>query len=250
MKRILLVIVASLLPIALVAAEPQMSISVTLSAAPAGQITLGAPVTLTATPSMNKPIELPPTRLGQPNIRYTFSAQRTWPCADSTVIAQSVATKTVTWNPQKAGVYQISVSARIVSRATVGGLPTRTPQATASLPNYKVLPQAGWSGNVGTTFSPPSPATAPVSLNLQVTVGPPAAEGRWYRYQYWCTGGCQPGTAVKDNQSASTSFQMQIPNPAPQYRFDIGVDKVRQSDCTWEQSIVTHSNPYYYTVNP
>ncbi len=248
MKRILLVILATLLPIALVAAEPQMSISVTLSAAPAGQITLGAPVTLTATPSMNMP--LPTTKLGQPNIHYTFSAQRTWPCADSTVIAQNVATKTVTWNPAKAGVYQISVSARIVSRETLGGLATRTPGATASLPNYKVLPQAGWSGNVGTTFSPPSPATAPVSLNLQVTVGPPAAEGRWYRYQYWCTGGCQPGTAVKDNQSVSTSFQMQIPNPNPQYRFDIGVDKVRQSDCTWEQSIVTHSNPYYYTVNP
>jgi hypothetical protein len=41
---------------------------------------------------------------------------------------------------------------------------------------------------------------------------------------------------------------MAIPNPG-QYTFSIGVDKVRQSDCVWEQSIVTHSDPYYYTVN-
>lgn len=164
-------------------------------------------------------------------------------------IASDVATKTVTWNPAKAGIYQISVKAVYAEPSRLDPLVRlNRPTATASLPNYKVLPAAGFSPNVLTNFSPPSPSPAPVSLNLQVSIGPNPPEGRWYRYQYWCVSGCQPGTAVKDNQGNSVSFQMNIPTANPQIRFDIGVDKVRQSDCTWEQSIVTHANPYYYTA--
>ena len=37
---------------------------------------------------------------------------------------------------------------------------------------------------------------------------------------------------------------MTVPNPG-QYTFFIGVDKVRQSDCVWEQS---NGGQYNYTV--
>lgn len=252
MKRALLVILISLIPVAVFAQAPDVSLTVSLAAAPAGQVNLGNPITLTATPTLGG--KLTPDKLAvarEQHIRYTFSAQRTWPCPDTVSIASKVSTKSVTWTAQKAGIYQISVEASYVEptlRPALTGKISRGSVATASLPNYKVLPAAGFSPNVLTDFSPPSPATAPVSLNLQVSIGPNPPEGRWYRYQYWCVSGCQPGTAVKDNQGNSVSFQMQIPNANPQIRFDIGVDKVRQSDCTWEQSIVTHANPYYYTV--
>jgi len=141
MKRSLSVILGCLLPAALIAAERQITLAVSLVASPAAQVTVGNPVTLTAT-ATTRPREIP--RLGalQPHIRYTFSAQRTSPSPDTVTIATNVSTKTVTWSPQNAGVYDISV------RATYSA-PTRplsiedlrlAPFATASLPNYKVMP--------------------------------------------------------------------------------------------------------------
>jgi hypothetical protein len=140
MKRSLLVILACLLPAALIAAEPQITLSVRLAASPAGQVTVGNPVTLTAT-ATTQPKEIP--RLGdlQPHISYTFSAKRTSPSPDTVTIATNVSTKIVTWTPQNAGVYEISVRATIAASRLPWLQDQRlAPFATASLLNYKVLP--------------------------------------------------------------------------------------------------------------
>jgi hypothetical protein len=262
MKNALLVFLLILVPAGLMAAvvEVQVRVSVTLAASPAS-VTLGSPVTLTATPTVTsslKPNPLFPWRAVPEHLRYTFTAERTWPCPASVAIATNVATKTVTWNPQAAGIYDFSVKAvySVPSIPVLKGGDTISIKpagatATASLANYKVQPQSGFSNYVKTDFNPPTPATAPVNLYLTVSINFPP-ENRWYRYQYWCSGGCQPATGVKDHQPASTAgspFQMTLANPGT-YTWSIGVDKVRQSDCTWEESVVTHSDPYYYQVKP
>jgi hypothetical protein len=244
MKRVLLVVLSGLIPAASFAAvETQATMTVTLAAAPAMQVFPGGPITLTATASIQpRPVsKLDPLE----HVRYTVTAQRTWPCPDTITIASNVSTKTVTWNPQKAGIYDISVRAARGSESK--GL--TLPSATGSLPNYVVRP-----GSVGesvvTDFNPPSLAwmpqsarpTAPVQLTMGVSMKNPP-EGRWYRYSYRCYG-CQPESGAKDNQPASTSFQMTLPNPG-QYAFSILVEKVRQSDCVWEQS---NGGQYNYTV--
>ncbi len=200
-------------------------------------------------------------------LRFTFTLQRSWPCpktitlgdvratsGESTPLRTThVATYPWSWNPINAGEYTFSVdvtylgAARALSPQGVTLKPQRVGSATIA--KYTVKPVAGWSGNVGTNFSPPSESTAPVSsLYLYVTLNNQPS-GTWYRYQYWCTSGCQPGTAMKNNQPTSTSFQLAIPNPGS-YRFDIGVDRVYQSNCLWDATIVTHSSPYYYVVKP
>lgn len=141
MKRLLLVILGCLLPAALIAAEaqPQITLSVSLAASPAGQVTVGSQVTLTAT-ATTQPRQFPQLGALQQHIHYTFSAQRTSPSPDTVAIATNVLTKTVTWSPQNAGVYEISVRASIAP----SGLPSPkdrrlAPFAVASLSNYKVL---------------------------------------------------------------------------------------------------------------
>jgi CARDB len=143
MKRPLLVILGCLLPAALIAAEaqPQITLSVSLAASPAGQVTLGSQVTLHATAAI-QPKEFPKWGVIQQHIHYTFSAQRTSPSPDTVAIATNVLTKTVTWSPQNAGVYEISVRATYITPSGRPSLDDRrlAPFATASLPNYKVLP--------------------------------------------------------------------------------------------------------------
>jgi hypothetical protein len=259
MKSASLVILLSFVSAGLFAAvvDVQVNLSVTLAASP-GTVTLGSPVTLTATPSLLSP-KLNPQILWRAvpeHIRYTFTAQRTWPCATSVVIATNVATKTVTWNPSAAGVYDISVKAvySIPATPVVKGADTirvnpTGATATASQPNYNVKPQAGWSGYVKADFNPPSPAIAPVNLYLSVSVNF-SPEYTWYRYTYSCAG-CSPGTQTKDHVTAAT-FQMNIANPGS-YIFGMAVDKVVQypgQDCRWEQSVqLPHLDPAYYYVN-
>jgi hypothetical protein len=256
-------------------AQLPSGVSVTLSANPANAVQGGTAVILTATVhTPGKGILMPgatrSTHYNRERLRFTYKAQRSWPCAESSpaTLAENVPatggtatpveatyTSTSSWTPQaaKAGEYTFSVDVvyLTVSIVKVLGQPpsklTAEKVGSATL-NYKVTPPSGFSNYVKTDFSPSSPTTAPVSLYFGVSIINNPPEGRWYRYQYWCSGGCQPGTGKKDSQPASTSFQMAIPNPG-QYTFSIGVDKVRQSDCVWEQSIVTHSDPYYYTVN-
>jgi hypothetical protein len=142
MKRSLLVIFAFLLPAALIAAEahPQITLLVSLAASPAGQVTLGSQVTLHATATI-QPREFPSLGAIHQHIHYTFSARRTSPSPDTVAIATNVLTKTVTWSPQNAGEYEISVRATIpIPRLPLPDDRRLPPFATASLPNYKVVP--------------------------------------------------------------------------------------------------------------
>jgi hypothetical protein len=255
MRRVLLVVLSCLIPAAsLAAAETQVTMKVTLAASPPLWPRFGSPITLTATASKPVVSIIPDPR---ERVRYTFTAQRTWPCPETVTIASNVLTSIVTWNPQKAGMYDISV------RAASERERLTPPSATASLPNYEIFPQSGFSERVVTGLLPLSVSsinqfvpkmaqpTPPVQLTMSVSVNNPPA-GRWYRYRYSCLRGtiyesiqdlgCQPASGTKDNQPASTSFQMTLPN-AGQYIWSIVVDKVRQSDCTWEQRVVTRAPP-------
>jgi hypothetical protein len=123
-----LALVGFLIPAALSAEN----LNVTLAATPAGKVTIGSPVSLTATMTIGGRPALGPLELQ--NIHYTFSAQRSWPCQDAATIADDVTTPTVTWTPLKTGFYEISVRAVDKTPALPPIDPRRRePSATASL---------------------------------------------------------------------------------------------------------------------
>jgi hypothetical protein len=142
MKRSFLIALACLFPVALIAAssQPQITLSVSLAASPAGQVTAGSPVTLTAT-ATTQPHEFPKIGILQQHIRYTFTAKRTAPSPDTTAIATNVTARTVTWTPQNAGTYDISVRATYVGPTTLPATTERiiAPTAIASVTNYDVV---------------------------------------------------------------------------------------------------------------
>ncbi len=142
MKRSLLIALACLFPVALIAAssQPQITLSVSLAASPAGQVTAGSPVTLTATVT-TQPREFPKLGILQQHFRYTFAAKRTAPSPDTVTIATNVAANTATWTPQSAGTYDISVRATYAGPTTLPATTERIipPSATASVTNYNVV---------------------------------------------------------------------------------------------------------------
>lgn len=271
MKRII-TILPSLLITSTLLAQPA-GVSVSLTAAPGTESQVGNQITLTAT------VRTPGKGVLAPNatfsgydrgrIRYTFKAHRNWPCAKDLTLAENrpatggaggilVVThvSTYVWTPPaaNAGEYTISVDVTYLTPSRLGSSPTELrpkPQAVGTATaNYRVKPTPGWSGNVKFVFDPPSPATAPVSLNLTMSLYFPP-EFRWYRWKYTCQG-CSPGTQTKDHVYPAT-FQFQIPN-AGNYIFPVTIDKViqyqGQTDCTWEQTVqMPHTDPAYYYVN-
>ncbi len=270
MKRILW-IVPLLLVASSLSAQPA-GVSVSLTATPnATESVVGSAIALTATVTTPGPaVSLPGAPSYDRNrLRYTFKAERTWPCAASTTLAENVnavgGTSTVTkathvanyvWTPPAANAGEYTFSVDVTYSVPIRLAPTTEigprPQfmGTATL-NYKVKPAPGWGLNMKTDFSPPSPAVAPVSLTLNLSLYYPP-EFTWYRWTYICQG-CSPGTQTKDHQPPYTSFQLQIPNPGS-YIFAVGIDKVKQyqgqTTCTWEQSVMLpHTTPAYYYVN-
>jgi hypothetical protein len=209
-------------------------VSVTLEATPASVQTVNSETVLKATVSTSA-LPAGALRYNRDRLRFTFTLQRNWPCPKTITLGDvratsgdkttHVATYPWSWNPINAGEYTFSVDVTHLGLSRPGQPQLLERLGSATIAKYTAKPAAGWAGNVGTNFSPSSPAAAPVSqlyLNVSLT-GQPG--GTWYRYQYWCTSGCQPGTAMKNNQPTSTSFQLAIPNPGS-YRFDIGVDRV------------------------
>jgi hypothetical protein len=138
MKRSLVITLACLFPAALMAADIPITLSVSLAASPAGQVTAGSPVTLTAT-ATTKPHELPRLGILQQHLRYTFTASRTAPTPETVTIATNVATRIATWTPQNAGTYDISVRATYLRPATLPAERTILPTATATVANYNVV---------------------------------------------------------------------------------------------------------------
>ncbi len=267
MKRLLSII--SLL----FAAGTALGQQVELTANPVNEIVVGNTVALIARVRVAGPaVQLPGSpSYDRSHFRFTFKAQRTWPCAASITIAENVSATggqgTLTqvihassypWSGAKAGEYTISVDVTYIrfGRAlTKQGTILKPERIGSATMNYKVKPQSGWSGNVKTTFEPQSPATMPASgtlpVNLTVSMYFPQ-EFRWYRYKNRNCIGCPAGTTTQ-NHVLLANFPMQIPGPGS-YIFPIDIDKVvqyqGQSDCTWEQSIqMPHTTPAYYYVN-
>jgi hypothetical protein len=267
MKRISSII--SLLFVAGTALGQQVS----LTANPANETVVGTTVALSASVRVGGPAtQLPGAPTYDRNgFRFTFKSQRKWPCAETVTIAENVratggqSTLTVVthassypWSGAKAGEYTISVDVtyiRIGRAITKQGTILKPERIGSATMSYKVMPQPGWSGNVKTTFDPPSPATLPasppLSVNLYVSMYFPE-EFKWYRYKNRNCMGCPAGTATQ-NHVTSATFAMKIPTTGS-YIFPIDIDKVvqypGQSDCTWEQSIqMPHTTPAWYYVN-
>src|SRR5438132_4945509 len=243
MKRALTLLV-SLFPAALIA--QQVSVSVSLTASPAGSANVGTPITLTANAVAGKPgPELGIVRPMQENWRYTFTASRTWPCAESVTIASKSPNKTATWSP-KAGVYNVAVTAEFGVTVPLGGSTAKqlpSGKGSASLNNYTVKPPSGFAYNVGTSFNPASNnAVAPANVALAVTVMN-APQTKWWRYAIYGLGPAQ----TKDHQNSGGSFNF-YNLAAGNYTPSISVDQVNSSDCNWEASISTHTTDYYYVV--
>jgi hypothetical protein len=271
MKRILLGVSLVLLT-GTVYAQPA-GVTVTLSASPANSVTVGSPVVLTATVRTPGVSLSPgaPAPIRRDRLRYTFKAQKNWPCPSAATLAENVSAtsgsasptavthvSTFVWTPAaaQAGEYTLSVDVTYISSlGTVGGplVVTRIPERGRSPRlNYKATPTKGWSLNVKSDFYPASPATAPVSGTLNLSFYSPP-EFRWYRWKIYCTTGCSPSPPSKDHQGLTTSFQFSIPKPGS-YIFSADIDRVvqyqGQSDCTWEQTTsMPHLTPPYYYVN-
>jgi len=242
MKRSLILLV-SLFPAALMA--QQVSVNVTLAASPAGSANVGSPITLTANAVAGKPTPLDIKRPMPEVWRYTFTAQRTWPCADAspTTIASKVSTKSVTWSP-KGGMYNLAVTAEFGSTVPLGGnVKVPSGKGSASLNNYTVRPTSGGINYIGTSFSPDSgTAVAPASVGLTLSITN-APEFRWWRYTVYGLGPAQ----TKDHQGSSAYFAFNNLGAAS-YTPSISVDQVNQNDCSWEAAVTTHANPYNYVV--
>jgi hypothetical protein len=193
---------------------------------PADQGIRETPITLTA--DLGRQFGFNPTRL-----RYTFTAQRSWPCADSFTIAQNSANRTVTWTAPKAGIYTFEVE--------VTNLPSKNPAAPSSpaqlvgrgrKANYKVTP-SGFVGKLIPTFAPVSGATAPVALKLSVsamTVGPLFEMPTYYRLiaRVDCQGGCNPTTCTGEGLICNFTLPA-----AGAYSFSAAADEISPWNCDW-----------------
>lgn len=215
-------------------------VPVFLKTNPAGDVTKGTPITLTA--DLGREIGA----LDKSRLRYTFSAQRTWPCADSFVIPNAPIGASgrpvlgmVTWTPPKAGIYTFEVAVDYLP-------PPRMPNASTQrigngrVVNFKVKPTSGFSGMLWPTFAPASNAAAPVNLRLTVaavgtivistTTSHPVVPVRLIA-RVDCQGGCNPPSCAADGFGAAVcSFQLPA---AGTYTFSAAADQMSPTDCQW-----------------
>lgn len=219
-----------------VAATTTPEINVALAVTPPGGIIKGSPLTLKATVSERRP--LPEPRLILASLRYTFTAQRTWPCsAAAQVIAQNATNASVNWTPPVAGLYTFHVSVNYVTRLIP--LLKTTPLAEANVGNYSVAAAGNFSHTVGFSISPSSgTAHAPATLSVGITLSNPG--NHVFSYKFYLGGMCA-GTYPNNctiNPVAAGSYLPQV--------------EVREADmsaCAWVATIATHDYNYY-VVNP
>lgn len=208
-------------------------INVSLAANPSSGITKGSAVTLTATVSEKKPFPQP-KYLNLKNLRYTFTAQRTWPCSDAVQeIAQNSSNATVSWTPSKAGVYTFRVAVTHFEKLPS---PVRVPPlAESALNNYRVTPPAGFGHNVGFSYSPSSgAATAPASITVTLNVSNPGSHR--YPFKVYLGGTC---SGELPTQSSCTIANVAANSYLPQA-------EVSEIDgCEWTGYIGTHDYTYY-----
>jgi len=214
-----------------------IEINVSLTANPATGITKGSPVALTANVTERRPFPQPRLMvLG--NLRYTFTAQRTWPCNDAMqVIVQNSANATVNFTPPKAGLYTFRVSVTNFEKLPVTPIKS-PPLAEASVGNYRVGPPAtGFGHNVSFSMSPPSgTATAPAAITVTIGISNPGS----HRYPFkaylggTCSGEFPTQSSCTINNVAANSYLAQAE-----------VNEIDPGTCDWVASISTHDYNYY-----
>ena len=132
---------------------------------PANEAVKGTAITLTAGLGRDQSL------YDVSRLRYTFTAQRTWPTTESFTIAQNATAATVTWIPPKAGIYEfvgdVSYLAPPKGGTPLAGGPQPGPVGNAHKQNYKVKP-VGFPDTLTAEFTPPSGATAPVNVTLRL----------------------------------------------------------------------------------
>ena len=216
---------------------PIVEINVSLAANPATGITKGSAVSLTATVTPKKPFPEPKLTILSA-LRYTFTAQRTWPCSDAAqVIAQNSPNATVSWTPPKAGLYTFRVDVSHVEKV-LPVLSTRTaPLAETSIGNYRVAPPAGFGHQVSFSMSPSSAtATAPASVTVTIGISNPGSHR--YPFKVYLGGTC---SGEVPSQSSCT-----IANVGPgSYLPQAEVNEIDPATCEWVATIGTHGYDYY-----
>ncbi len=253
MKRVSCAIALGFLVSSLMAAEmAPPAVNVALAVSPANGVTRGSPITLTATVTAKKPF--PAGRietLASERLRYTFTAQRTWPCADPAQrLTQNVANATLPWTPLKGGIYTFGVEVTYVAPKLVEpGLKVGEKLGTASVANYNVKP-SGFGHNSVISYSPSSgSANAPASVTVSVSLTNPPPIMHRFIYKYFClSGNCGGQSCTHDVQSTSDSCTFNN-LPAGQYNFQINEDEVDPQTCDWIGSGFAHDYSYY-TVKP
>ncbi|HJT16807.1 MAG TPA: hypothetical protein VJ853_05445 [Thermoanaerobaculia bacterium] len=205
-----------------------------LTANPATGITKGSPVALTANVTERRPFPLPRlTVLG--NLRYTFTAQRTWPCSDAAqVIAQNASNATVNWTPPKAGLYTFRVSVSNFEKLPNPPI-KNAPLAEATIGNYRVGPPAGFSHQITFLVSPPSGTlSGPATLSVGINVANPGSHR--FSYKFYLGGTCGadfPNTCTISNV------------PAGSYLPTVEVNEIDPGTCDLVGFINTHDYNYY-----
>lgn len=241
-----LVVLSMCLATSVVLAEVP-AVTVTLAASPANQTNFGTSVILTATVTPKRVRDLSTSKksprgggFAASSVRYTFEAQKTWPCQEQPITITSNASAPVyAWSAPKAGYYTFTVKATHLTIATVSG--QSEPLGSALVANYKVKPTTNISGNMKFSYSPPSGA-APIAVNVSNSIFPapdPALQLKW-RWKFSCSGGCNPGQSpVTDTTTSYASWMTTMTSPG-QKTLQVFVDKARSSDCTWLESGWTH----------
>lgn len=230
--------------------------SVTLAGTPAGQM----PFTLTAKVMQSSAFTMSraATPLVDPRLRYTFKAQRTWPCADTNVsLADTTTQSTVTWNGvgAKAGEYTV-FTVHVTALQPTGriglnlpALPEVIGDATLStLPsNVTVRP----TGSVATVWdvSPLAGTTGPVTAYVTSKVNFPP-EFTKFRFKITCFPYCQPASGIRElDTQASYPLITTIAPPAGGQsggtQLNSWVDQVHVPDCLWVGSTQAYKVDYW-----
>jgi hypothetical protein len=213
-----------------------IEIKVSLAANPNTGITKGSPVSLTATVTERKPFPSPKLTFGE-NLRYTFTAQRTWPCGDAAqTIAQNSPNATVNWTPPKAGLYTFRVN--VTNFEKLPNPPLKSaPLAEATIGNYRVGPPAGFSHQVSFSMSPAS-GTATAPANVTVTIGISNPGSHRYPFKVYLGGTCSGEFPASPSCSISNVA-------ANSYLAQAEVNEVDPGTCDWLATIGTHDYNYY-----
>ena len=187
--------------------RPQLQqYTLSLSANPPGSATVGQAITLTATAKPSG------------NYRFTYEAQRQWPCQETIAISGNGAS--TTWVPpaNKAGDYKLVVKFKV-----------SPPFAAVSI-NYKVT-NVGGLGYI---------SVSPSATSVSASVPPPGSGSFTYRWRLYCAtqagnAHCTNGPFAPVEGAQNTANWTVATTGSGQIRFDVNVDVANTATCNLQQ---------------